>query len=740
MKNTKYILLKLLLLVPLLSQAQGKLEGKIIDALSKDDFGLPGANVMWEGTTTGATANSAGYFNIKRVKQSNNLIVSFVGYKSDTIAVDPDQSYIEHKLNQENLLGEVTVTGKATGAFISRIDPVLTTNITIAELCKAACCNLAESFITNASVDVNYADAATGARQIQLLGLAGSYTQMLAENIPSMYGLATPYGLSYVPGPWMESIQVSKGTSSVRNGYESIAGQINIEYKKPRTSEKVYVNGFVSDAGRQEANANASVLLSDKLSTMISLHGENQLSSKDHNDDGFRDEPAIKQYNFFNRWDYMTDRFTLRTGIKVLEEERIAGQFTYNQNSPDTWSEGFGINIRTKRVEGFLKTGIVFPEDKTMSIGFINNFIWHDQKSMFGQREYNATQKSYYSSLLYQWTPLATKHIFDAGLSYKYDLYDEALDSSPLGREESVPGIFAQYSYSDSALITAIAGIRVDFHNLYGTLVTPRVHVRYSPGNTFTFRASAGKGFRSGNILAENSYLLASSRDINIAPNIGIEEAWNAGFSISGSVPVSSKTLKFTGEYFRTSFINQIIADLDASVDEVQFYNLDGKSYSNVFQIEASSQLFEGFDLLAAWRWNDVKMTTDGLLRDKPLASKYKGLVSASWLTHLRKWQYDFTWQLNGPGRVPSTMDNPEPYQRHEEFKAFNLFNAQITRNFKRFQVYVGSENIGNFKQHDPIIGTDDPFGDYFDSGLIWGPVHGRKIYAGFRYLIKRDV
>jgi outer membrane receptor for ferrienterochelin and colicin len=737
--SVKFIFPVIFLFIPVMLNGQSKLEGKIYDEADKDQLGLPGANVVWAGTTIGAITNNAGYFSIRKVRQSDRLVVSFVGYRTDTITVGQDDEYITHSLSQRNETDEVNVSAKASGSFISRIDPQLTVRITGAELRKAACCNLAESFVTNASVDVNYSDAATGARQIQLLGLAGNYTQILTENIPVVYGLSSAYGLNYIPGPWMESIQISKGTSSVRNGYESIAGQINIEYKKPRTSEKLYLNGFINDAGREEVNANTSVILNKKLSTMLSAHSEFQNNNKDHNNDGFRDEPDIRQYHLFNRWDYMTETLTLRAGINYLNEERIGGQFNYQRKDPDTWSDGFGIKINTRRLEGFTKTGIIFPKDRSMSIGWINNVAWHEQNSFFGKKLYNGIQKSYYSSLLYMWNPLLSKNTFEAGLSYKYDLYDEQLDTIPLGRKESVPGLFVQYTYADTSNITIIAGIRADFHNLYGTLITPRLHLKYNISPAVTLRASAGKGFRASNVLAENSFLLASSRIMKIDNNLDIEEAWNTGLSITGNIPIAAKELKLSAEFFHTSFVKQIITDLDADVNEVRFYNLNGKSYSNVLQVEASGQPFEGFDLLAAWRWNDVKMTIDGTLREKPLSSRYKGLFSASWLTHLRKWQYDFTLQLNGPGRIPSTDLNPEPYRRNNSFKAYTIMNAQITRNFRKWNIYAGAENLANFKQHNPIIDAQNPFDEYFDSSLIWGPVHGRKFYAGIRFMLNRE-
>lgn len=737
----RYFLIIILALPPGGSHllAQGKIEGKIFDASDSDETGLPGASIYWAGTTSGTYTNAAGYFELKKVKQTSRLVVSFIGYKPDTIDIDNEKSYIKHGLSQQNEISEIVITGKATGSHIDKMSPILTMNITGAELRKAACCNLSESFETNASVDVNYTDAATGAKQIQLLGLSGIYTQILAENIPTLYGISTAYGLSYIPGPWMESIQVSKGTSSVRNGYESIAGQINVEYKKPAESEKLYINGFMNDAGRQEFNFNGSVIINDKLSTMVMAHAERQKGMKDKNADGYRDEPDINQYHFFNRWDYLTPKGDIRAGIKYLEEERLGGQYSYNRKNPDTWSEGFGILINSRRLEAFSKAGRIFLPNGSMSIGWINNYSYHSQESFFGNRHYDGKQNSFYSSLLYQWQPQLGNHTIDAGFSYKYDNYDESLDNVIHNRMESVPGAFFQYTYSDSSKFTLITGIRTDYHNLYGLYVTPRIHLKYSPSPYITIRGSAGKGYRSGNVLAENSYLLASSREIKIADDLREEEALNYGASITAELPVRNESVKISVEAFRTSFINQIITDLDADPDEIRFYNLNGESYSNVFQVEVSTQLMDRLDLLAAWRWNDVKMTIDNILRSKPLNSRYKGLFTASYLTRLRKWQYDYTLQVNGPGRIPSTASNPEMYRRSDSFRAFTVMNAQITRYFKKFQFYLGGENLLDFRQHDPVIAADDPFGEYFDSGLIWGPVHGRKIYAGFRFIINSE-
>ena len=182
-------------------------------------------------SSRGASTDMNGEFTLERPANADKLIVSFIGYNTDTISIASYQEYIDIVLNEGVQLAEVNVTGRKMGFQKLRSSVTNAELINSDELCRAACCNLGESFVTNPSVDVNYSDAATGAKQIKLLGLSGTYVQMLTENIPNFRGASAPYGLGYVPGPWMSSIQVSKGTSSVKNGYEALTGQINIEFK-----------------------------------------------------------------------------------------------------------------------------------------------------------------------------------------------------------------------------------------------------------------------------------------------------------------------------------------------------------------------------------------------------------------------------------------------------------------------------------------------------------------------------
>lgn len=700
---------------------------------------LPGANVFWEGTGIGTATDSDGAFTLTRNGQGNSrLVVSFVGYVSDTVETGSDGKPLEVILSQSKTLKEVEVQERAPGAHISRADPIATQQITLGELRKAACCNLSESFETNASVDVNYTDAITGAKQIKLLGLAGKYSQIQTENVPNLRGLAASYGLNYIPGSWMESIQVSKGTSSVKTGYESVTGQVNVEYKKPDNKEKLFVNMYVNQAGRVEGNFNSSIRVSPKWGTTIFGHVSNQSTLIDDNHDGFLDDPVFTNVDIFNRWTYHSDKMEGRFGIKYMDEVRKGGQVDYlSSNEPG--SQGYyGTEIKTKRLEAFSKTGFFLKRPNT-SIGWINSFTWHQMNSFFGNNTYDGTENNYYSNLMYQTYIKNTAHTITTGVSYMLDFYNESLNDSVFTRKEQVPGVFAEYSWVVPDKFTLLLGLRGDYDNLYGFFLTPRIHVKYNITKNTVVRASVGRGSRTANVVAENMSLLATSRYFVFLDKLKMEHAWNYGINLTQYVDIFGRPMTANAEFYRTSFTNQVIVDKEQNANQIRVYNLDGKSFANIYQVEVKYELIPRMDVTLAFRYNDVQMTLSDSLMREALVNKYKGLVSVSYATNLHKWQFDVTAQFNGPSRIPNTADLPQEYRMPAYSPFYTVLNAQVTKYFKRWEVYLGGENLTNYRQMQPIISADEPFGPYFDASNVWGPVSGVKIYAGVRFLLKYD-
>ena len=700
-----------------------------------------GANVYWEGTQDGTTTDLDGFFELNKKGDVSHLITSYIGYVTVSTPVKDQSGSLEIVLKGEVELNEVVVSERKVATVSSRTSVLQTQKITYDEICRAACCNLAESFETNPSVDVSYSDASTGARQIKLLGLSGTYVQMLTENYPNFRGASSLYGLDYVPGAWMESIQVSKGTSSVKNGYEALAGQINVEFKKPQTADLFSANLFASDAGRYEANTDASWHVNDKLSTGLLIHYSNDKMSHDDNGDGFLDTPIKEQVNVMNRWSYNSGSYVSQYGGRFLHENRTGGQDIHHESITDPYK----IGLTTNRAELFTKQAFIINKEKVESVALILSGSYHEQLSMYDRTPYNIYQNNVYASLLYE-KEFSHAHSLSTGLSLNYDGFNENLvmdgTRTPYNRSEVVSGAYAQYTYNLNDKFILLAGIRADYSQRYDLFVTPRIHVKYNPFEWFHVRASAGKGYRTANVLAENNFLLASSRKMRIADNLDQEEAWNTGLNLSFYIPVAGKELTLNGEWYYTNFIKQVVVDMDSNPHEVSFYNLDGESYSNSFQLEATYPFFRGFTMTAAYRYTDAQTdyrNTEGITyrMKKPLVSDYKGLLTASYQTPLKKWQFDVTSQFNGGGRMPeASKSNP---LWNSEFKAYTVVNAQITKYFRQWSVYVGGENLFDYTQDMPVIDAMNPRGENFDSSMIYGPVHGRKLYVGVRFNIGRD-
>jgi len=593
------------------------------------------------------------------------------------------------------------------------------------ELFKAACCNLGESFTTNPSVDVNYSDAATGAKQIKLLGLSGTYVQMLTENLPNFRGAAAPYSLDYVPGPWMNSIQVSKGSSSVRNGYESITGQIDVEYLKPDAEDGVTVNLYGNSLSRLEANADASIHLDDQLSTIILAHYQDEYAHHDINDDGFLDQPNVRQWNLQNRWKWMNGNYIFHGGISMMKEKREGGQTEHASHLMPSTSPRYKIGLETDRYEGYMKHAFILDPEHGTNIAMMGSTSMHLLDANYGNKHYSVNQKNAYAQLLFE-TNFTKQHNLAAGLSMNYDYLTK-------DEKETTPGIYAQYTYNLNDKLVAMAGLRTDHSSRYGTFVTPRFHLKLTPNDAINLRLSAGKGYRTVHALAENNYLLASGRQL-VIDDLEQEQAWNYGFSSSLYIPLFGKTLKLNAEYYHTHFNQQAVVDYDSNPTQTRIINLDGRSYSNTIQLDATYPIVQGLELTAAWRWNDVKCTYGGKLMEKPLTSRYKGLVTASYKTPLGLWQIDATLQLNGGGRMPTPVGGLWA----ERFHSYEQVSAQITRWFRHFSIYVGGENLTGFRQKQTIINADDPWSSSFDPTMVWGPVHGTVFYTGVRINIGR--
>ncbi|CAH8282621.1 outer membrane receptor for ferrienterochelin and colicin [Mariniflexile fucanivorans] len=741
-------------MLPLLMSSQEKINGMIMEANDKNEhIGLGGANVYWLNTNIGTVTNLDGKFIIPYSKENTKLIISYVGFKTDTLTIRQPK-LVHHWLNPVDNLDAVTVTSRKQATAKSYLQATNTFTVSSDELLKAACCNLSESFETNPSIDVNFADAVTGTRQIKMLGLTSPYILIATENIPTVRGASQAFGLSFIPGTWVESIQITKGAGSVVNGYESIAGQINAELVKPSTDNKLYVNLYGASSERLELNTHINTKLSDKWDTGLYVHGNTHHGVHDVNNDGFLDMPQYDQINVMNRWQYTNPEkgFVSFINLKFLNDKKQTGQLDFDPETDKLTTNAWGSEIDTRRYEVSAKLGYVNPEIPWQSVGIQTAFSSHKQESYFGLKQYDILHNSLYSNIIYNSIISDSRHKIKTGLSYTYDHYDESLETPNLlpdyERTERSIGAFFEYNYDSLDKLNLTAGVRIDNHNLLGTFVTPRLNVRYTPWEKSALRASVGRGKRSANIFAENQSMFSTSRNINILNTTGKvygldpEIAWNYGVSYLQGFNLFGRKADVTIDYYKTDFTNQVVVDYE-NPQEVNFYNLDGKSYANSFQTEFNYNAFEHFDLRLAYKYYKVKTQYNSGELEKPLTPKHRLFANASYETHVREnttghWKFDATFNWLGKQRFSSMESNPVVYQLPKYTPTVGTLNVQITKVFSpKFEVYLGGENVTNVRQGNPVLGADNPFGANFDTTYVYGPIFGSMYYAGLRYKIK---
>ena len=738
----KHILLSLIFF-SIKPYAQENLDGRVLAKEARETIPLIGANVFWLNTQIGTITDEEGKFSLPYLGPEELLVMSYIGFKSDTLSIKENRLLIQFLDESDSeSLDEVTLTKRRKAIQKSYFEAQNIIYVNSDELLKAACCNLSESFETNPSIDVNFSDALTGTKQIRMLGLTSPYLLITEENIPMVRGASQAYGLSFTPGTWIESIQITKGTGSVVNGFESIAGQINTEIKKPFSDVPFFFNLFTSANGRQEANLQGNWKINDKWSSGMFVHGNQRTEKIDANGDDFLDVPLAKQINVLNRWQYInSEKGWVGFGtIRLMQDQKQVGALEFNNENDRGQNRLWGSEINTNRIDASLKIGYVFPEFSFRSFGFQSAYSQHKQEAYYGFRVYDIDHQSLYTNFLYNSIIGNTKNKFKAGLNFSYDRYLETVDTFYFNRSDRSLGSFFEYSYDNLENFTLVAGVRLDIHNRLGTFVTPRLHLRYLPQENTIIRFSLGSGRKVANIFAENQSLFGTNRQISILKNGGSiyglnpEKAWNYGASIRQIFNLLGSGGDITLDYYITNFTDQVVVDWE-SEGQILFYNLEGLSRANSFQLSIDYNLSQAMSLRFAYKNYDVKTTYDSGFLQRPLQAQNRFFANVGWESKRNakqaQWRWDLTCHALGKQRLVSNQRDPAGSYS----PAYSLWNSQLTRAFSsKFELYAGIENLGNYKQLSPIIGVEDPFGINFDTAQIYAPIFGRMVYAGLRW------
>ena len=713
---------------PLQAQKQSTITGRVTDAVT--GHALRRATVKWVGTSVGALTDTDGTFTLQVSPESTTLQITYVGYEPFTV---------------ENPTGEVIAKLEPTTTEAVKVEgaqatissaPMRTEVVSEKELSRAACCSLAESFERSPSVEVAYSDAVSGARTIRLLGLRGQYTQLLTETVPLMRAIETPFAMEHVPGPFMQSINISKGAGTVSNGYDGMVGAINVWTQDASTGPIIYANVYGNSMGRFEANLYGSQNVSLDLSTMTMLYGRMRNTSVDNNNDGFQDAPKIAQLNGIHKWYYNDEEYEAQLFFHGVLDQYSGGQIEPSQGS----TRKYEINTDIERLEVFAKFGVLdlFESLDQSSAAIILSGGMHNSNSSFGLRSIDARERQFDAKAVL--TARLTEELrINTGLTFRYDNVNERLlndqtEQAGFSRHERVPGVYAEATYAPFEFLTMITGLRNDWHNLYGNYFTPRLHTKISLSDLTFFRASAGRGWRVPSVLSENLSSYINSRDVVFDDAFKPEESWNFGGSFTTTLMIANRPYIFDAEIYQTEFVNKVVVDYDRSARDLYVTNLDGRSYSTSFMAQIQATPFPRFDISIAYRWLDVRAPLGGVMQTLPMLSRNRGLLTASWESKGGRWQIDGSVTYFGGGRLPTTSENPTEYQKGGTFPGYWRSHAQVTYRFDFMVVYAGVENINNFIQQDPIIAADDPFGQYFDASLAWGPTMPRIAYLGVRY------
>lgn len=639
---------------------------------------------------------------------------------------------VEASAQQPDIYGEkrdslnaAVFTASGAGNFLSKGRDIRTEVITAAGLCKMACCNLAESFENSASVTVGYSDAVTGARQIRLLGQSGIYTQMLDENRPVMRGLSAPFGLNYIPGQWLESIQIAKGVTSVINGVESMTGQINMEHRKPTDEKPLYVQASFMNDTKADLNVISALQLDEqqKWSTVILGHVDGNFKEMDHNGDGFMDDPRQLQFSLSNRWLYFNpDGIQVRFGIRGIQDRRTGGQMS-------SFANPWRSDILNRSLGAYAKVGMPTSASGNSSIAAIVDYTYQNMQSDFTTRTYNAGQHSAFVNVLYQ-NQENESHHYTVGFSEMFDSYDETFLGASANTGLNDLGVFGEYTFRDGDVFSAIVGLRGDWYNKAGFRLSPRLTLKWKPADWLVVRANGGRGLRYSTPVVDNFGVLSTGKAIGGAyMEHPLEESWTFGGNATWYIGGSSTTY-LSVDFFRTQFREQMLVDY-SDERNIRFYRLsgleNGKSYTNNVQVDFGIEPLPRFTITLTGRYTDARQTLLSQTSDiKPMTSRFKGVLNLQYATNLQKWIFDFTASVNGPCRMWDFMGGGES-------ETYPLLYAQVTKRFKGFDIYVGGENLTNYRQKDPILFASTPLDDRFDASCVWGPLSGIKVYAGVR-------
>ena len=743
--KTKYLILFIAWVFFIAPISAQQITGRILDPESGP---VESARIYWLNTSVYALSDNKGSFKIERTTESNTLIVSYIGYLTDTTIVNESTLELLITLKDTKSLNEVNVRAKRFDTATSTLQTRNVESLTSCELKNAPCCSLSESFVNNGTVDVIQSDAATGTKEIQMLGLKGVYTQTMIENRPDLSGIASSYALDYIPGSWIDAIQISKGASTVANGFNSITGQINVELVKPFKDKPLYLNAFGNHEGRYEFNMHLNKKFTPQLSSGLLLHTSGQQYRGDHDHDGFVDNVLRTTYNGLYRLYYNAEKFTTQFNFQLVDDKRQSGQFVHNHQL-DKEESFYHIQQNNRRYDAFGKFAYLGFKGPKESMGFMWHAIRHELNNKIHLRDLNAVQTDLLATLLYKNAINGiNSNTINIGVTAQMDKSSQQFDGESLEYNDKLIGGHAEYTFEPDEKMKVeksflskfglIAGVRLDNHSEAGWIFTPRLNLKYSFSDESIVRLSAGRGLRRARPFTDNINQTINNKDWIIEPNLELEDAWNVGGNFTQNFTIAGRNAQFNVDAYRVIFTNQVILDADIDPTKIFVYSVKGQSYSNTLLLGLQYEVIEGLTAKIAYKYSDVKLDYLEGLRSQIFIPKDRGLFSLVYMTEDAKWSFSFISAYTGAMRLPDTEGIPEHilHGTSDNSESFVRLDLQVTRFWKNFEMYAGVENLTGYRQSHAILEHDFPSGQYFDAGRIYGPLNGQMFNLGLRFWI----
>ncbi len=713
------------------------ISGMVVD---DHDDPLMGANVIWLSGEHGSTTDEDGTFSILRSDNTDKLIVSFVGYMSDTLTISDSEVYI--RLLPE-MMEEVVVKARKAGIGISNIATSKVEAIDKVELTKSACCDLAGCFNTQASVQVHTSNVLTNSKELKILGLSGVYNQLLVDGFPMLQGLNYTYGISNIPGTLVQNIFISKGANSILQGSDGPSGQINV-LLADGDADRLLANAYMNSFGEKQFNLGHSFSTGDWRSH-VALHTVQPAGEFDQDDDTFLDLPKLRRYELYNKWSYGNQSdwgWSSDIAYRLIDESRNGGQ---TSDSDLDYRQTVDMNL----YELWSKTVFKFSDEHKYSL--FASAQYHDQESVFGPLGYDADQLNAWAKLEYQYSYSETSNL-KAGVNYQVlDLSEsftgsDKFDISTLDSDESISRLYTEHTLGAmDGRLTWMLGLSADYHDSYGWQYVPRTLIRYDLNDRLVVRANAGRSWRTAKIFSENINLLASAREIVFADDLGqdnplpIEQAWNYGINAVKKWSTDNANGYISVDFYRTEFDQQLFVDYDAEATAAYIRQFGGESVNNGFQTDLVFNFWEALDLRLGYVYVDAYRIVDDEKLVVPFNSKHRVLYGMGYKPLDRPYGFDLNVHWYGERLMPINDGVPNEYIQDAVSDPYAVLNFQFSFNHGRFEWYTGCENIFDYRQEQGIRAWQDPTSDYFDTATVWGPLRGREFYLGVRYRILKD-